>query len=283
VSANLRKSQRELQELNDLMGEFNITAPEDGMLIYRKGYDGKPMKEGSTISSWDPVVATLPDLSVMISKTYVNEVDVRKIKVGQRVELGLDAFPEKSLNGQVIKVANVGEQRPNSDAKVFQVNIQIEGRDDLLRPSMTTSNRIIISVQDTATFFPLECLHTENDSITFVYIREGLSVRKQEVHIGENNMNEAIVLGGVEEGDRLYLSVPSGQEDAKINLLPELNGKRNLEKEEVKEVPPAEKTITLPDGRVITVPADGSGRRRGMEGAQGRQKPATEVKPEVKK
>jgi HlyD family secretion protein len=277
VSANLRKAQRELQELNNLMTEFTITAPEDGMLIYRKGYDGKPMKEGSTISSWDPVVATLPDLSVMISKTYVNEVDVRKIKPGQRVILGLDAFPEKELTGKVIKVANVGEQRPNSDAKVFQVNIQIDGRDDLLRPSMTTSNKIIISVLDTATYIPLECLHSKDDSITYVYLREGLSVRKQEVEVGDNNLNEVVVKNGVNPGDRLYLSIPSGHEDDAINLIPELDGKRNIKKEEVVEEP-KERTITLPNGRVITVPADGQ--RGGGRGRPGGTKPkATETSP----
>lgn len=263
VSANLRKSTNELRDLNSLMAKFTITAPEDGMLIYRKGWDGKPMKEGSTISSWDPGVATLPDLAVMISKTYVNEVDVRKIKPGQKVEVGLDAFPEKQLTGKVIKVANVGEQRPNSDAKVFQVNIEIDGRDDLLRPSMTTSNKIIISVQDSATFIPLECLHSKDDSITYVYKKDGLSVEKQEVQIGENNMSEVLVLNGVKEGDRLYLSIPSGLEDDEISLLPQLNGKRNLPKKQV-ESKPKEKTITLPNGRVITVPADGKGKRGGM-------------------
>jgi membrane fusion protein, macrolide-specific efflux system len=273
VSANLRKAQNELAALNKLMGEFTITAPEDGMLIYRKGWDGKPMKEGSTISTWDPVVATLPDLAVMISKTYVNEVDVRKIKAGQKVELGLDAFPEKEITGKVIKVANVGEQRPNSDAKVFQVNIQIDGRDDLLRPSMTTSNRIIISALDSATYIPLECLHSQDDSITYVYKKDGLTVKKQEVQIGDNNMNEVIVLLGVEEGDKLYLSVPSGHDDDPIALLPELNGKRNILKKEVKEEP-AERTITLPDGRVIKVDANArrGGRRPGGKKAGGDKK-----------
>ena len=264
VSTNLRKAKNELDALDKVMSQFTIMAPEDGMVIYRKGWDGKPMKEGSTISSWDPGVATLPDLSIMISKTYVNEVDVRKIKIGQRVEVGLDAFPDKQLTGKVLKVANVGEQRPNSDAKVFQVNIQIDGRDDLFRPSMTTSNRIIVSVEDTATYIPLECLHSKNDSITYVYKREGLSAVKQEVEIGENNMSEVIALNGVETGERLYLSIPNGHEDDPINLLPEMDGKRNVKKEEVKEEKPKEKTITLPDGRVITVPADGKMKRGGM-------------------
>ncbi len=240
VSANLRKSQNKLNALTDLMMDFTITAPEDGMLIYKKGFDGKPMKEGSTISAWDPVVATLPDLAVMISKTYVNEVDVRKIKKGQQVEVGLDAFPEKRLVGNVIKVANVGEQRPNSDAKVFQVNIQIEGRDQLLRPSMTTSNKIIISTVDTANYIPMECLHSYNDSITYVYVKNGLSVKKQEISIGTNNMNEVVVLNGLQESDRLYLSVPAGYDEDEISLLPELDGKRSVKKEEVEKPAPTE-------------------------------------------
>ena len=236
VSANLRKEQRELASLQGLMGEFNITAPEDGMLIYRKGWDGKPMKEGSTISAWDPIVATLPDLAVMISKTYINEVDVRKIKPGQMVEVGLDAFPEKRLTGKVIKVANVGEQRPNSDAKVFQVDVQIDGRDELLKPSMTTSNKIIISVEENANHIPLECLHTENDSITFVYKRDGLSVVKQEVEVGLTNSNEARIISGINEGDRLYLSLPAGKEKEPIVLNPEMDGKR-MKEEAVQEEP----------------------------------------------
>ena len=46
----------------------------------------------------------------MLSKTYINEVDVRRVRPGQIVEIGLDAFPDKKLTGKVIRVANVGEQ-----------------------------------------------------------------------------------------------------------------------------------------------------------------------------
>ena len=268
VTANLRKAQNELKALTELMKEFTITAPEDGMLIYRKGWDGKPMKEGSTISAWDPVVATLPDLSVMISKTYVNEVDVRKIKPGQHVEVGLDAFPEKQLTGRVIKVANVGEQRPNSDAKVFRVDIEIDGSDPLLRPSMTTSNRIIITTLDSATYIPLECLHAKDDSITFVYKKEGLSVVKQEVMIGDNNLTDVVIRKGVQPGDRLYLSEPRGHEDDPIKLLPEMDGKRNQPREEPKQEAVTTRTITTPDGKTITITRKRGSQRPMRRGGQ---------------
>ena len=66
-------------------------------------------------------VATLPDLTQMESQTYVNEVDVRKLSVGQKVAISLDSDPTKKLTGTVTAVANVGEQRPNQDSKVFEV------------------------------------------------------------------------------------------------------------------------------------------------------------------
>ncbi len=235
VSASLGKARREFDAMMELRNSFRITAPESGMLIYRKGWDGKAMKEGSQISAWDPVVATLPDLSVMLSKTYVNEVDVRKIKSGQPVEIGLDAFPDKKLTGKVISVANVGEQRPNSDAKVFQVDIQVDGSDPLLKPSMTTSNAIIAQTMEDVVHIPLECLHSQYDSITYVYKKDGLNISKQEVMVGSTNADEAVIKKGVEQGEKLYLSIPGGMKEAQIALLPEMDGKRNLEPEEEKE------------------------------------------------
>lgn len=234
-STELRKAQNEFAAIERLASSFTILAPEDGMVIYTKGWDNKPIKAGSQINTWDPTVATLPDLSQMMSKTFVNEVDVRKVKIGQPVEIGLDAYPDKKLTGVVSRVANVGEQRPNSDAKVFQVDITIKGTDPSLRPAMTTSNRIVTAMLDNALFVPLECLHTQFDSITYVYLRQGLDTRKKEVMVGLTNANDAVILAGLSDGDRVYLSVPNGLEDEPIALLPEMNGKRR--KPEVEETP----------------------------------------------
>jgi multidrug efflux pump subunit AcrA (membrane-fusion protein) len=269
----LRKAQNEFAAIERLSESFTILAPEDGMVIYTKGWDNKPIKAGSQINTWDPTVATLPDLAQMISKTYVNEVDVRKVKPGQPVEIGLDAYPDKKLTGVVTKVANVGEQRPNSDAKVFQVDVVISRSDPSLRPAMTTSNKIVTSLVEDALFVPLECLHSQFDSITYVFTRQGLNTFKQEVMIGLTNANDAVLLAGVSEGDRVFLSVPSGLEDSQVDLLPEMNGKRQRPEEE--EVPELEGPRLLngpgspsPDGQPRRVrsqnepQADGRSQRR---------------------
>jgi hypothetical protein len=156
----------------------------------------------------------------MLSKTYVNEVDIRKIKKDQIVRIGLDAFPEKKLNGKVVSVANVGEQMPNSDSKVFEVNIQVNESDTTLRPAMTTSNSIVANKLKDVLFVPLECLHSQGDSLTYVFKKSGASFTKQQVKIGQTNDNEAVVMEGVKEGEDVYLSVPKNAESKQLVLLP---------------------------------------------------------------
>ena len=203
----LAKSTRKRDDIMDIMNQFEVKAPKKGMVIYFKEWNGKKRKVGSTINPWENMVATLPDLSTMVSKTFVNEIDIRKVTKGQKVEIEVDAFPEKKFEGKVISVANVGEQLPNSDAKVFEVSIILNESDTVLRPSMTTSNTIITNSFDDVVYIPIEALLV-TDSLTFVYKKEGLSHKKLQIETGVANENEIIVTKGLKEGDIILLSLP---------------------------------------------------------------------------
>jgi len=141
----------------------------------------------------------------MISKVYVNEIEISKVKPGQRVSINVDAFRGKSYTGAVLTVANIGEQLPNSDSKMFEVDIKIDGSDPALRPTMTTGNRIIIKTINDAVFIPTECVQTGSDSIPFVY---GKNKTKDIVILGESNEKNIIVEKGLEPGSLIYLTPP---------------------------------------------------------------------------
>ncbi|ADR23096.1 secretion protein HlyD [Marivirga tractuosa] len=219
AAAELSEDRDERDFLLELRQKFRIMAPEDGMVIYVREYDGSKKSEGASIGAWDPTVATLPDLSTMISTTFVNEVDIRKIAKGQHVNIGLDAFPDKKLTGEVIYVANVGEQRPNSDAKVFEVKVEINETDTTLRPAMSTANEIITDMIPKATYIPLESVFNQGDSISYVYKKSGLETIKQEVELGKANANEVIVNEGIDAGEKVYLIAPEGMEEKDVSLL----------------------------------------------------------------
>ncbi|PLW98974.1 MAG: RND transporter [Marinilabiliales bacterium] len=215
VSASLNQSKRKYDQMMQLMGQFTITAPKAGMVIYKRNWDGSKMGIGATVGAWDPVVAELPDLTKMISKTYVNEIDISKVKVGQPVEVGVDAFPEKEFTGEVIEVANIGEQMKNSNAKVFEVKVIVNEFDSILRPAMTTKNIITTDVIEDVLFLPLEAVHS-NDSMTVVYRSNNT---RQQILTGKSNENEIIVLEGLKEGDEVLLSVPEDTEKYKLKTL----------------------------------------------------------------
>ncbi len=220
VQAELTQHQQRITILQSVLQQFTIKAPADGMLIYEKEWNGQKRVVGSLINAWDPVVATLPDLSEMESVTYISEVDIQKIKKGQPAKIGLDADPDKALTGVVTEIANIGEQRPNSDSKVFEVKVLINEADTTLRPAMTTSNTIIADTMENALYIPLECIHVQ-DSITYVYKSGGGHIEKQEVRLGLMNEDEAVVQAGVTEADKLFLSTPTPLPEGDIVRLPE--------------------------------------------------------------
>lgn len=218
AGATLAQTRSKLASLQDLEKEFRIIAPKKGMVIYKREWGGRKRKTGSTISPWDPGVATLPDLSEMQSKTYINEVDIRKVKQGQKVLIGLDAFPDASLTGEVIEVANVGEDREDSDSKVFEIIIRVNESDSTYRPGMTTSNQIVTKTLEQVLQVPLEAIFNQ-EGITYVYLKDGVGISKQEVKIGPSNDEFAVIEAGLEPDAEVFLTEPSSASEAEINRL----------------------------------------------------------------
>src|SRR5206468_9628133 len=208
AGADLGRRQNDMKMVQDAIAGFTINAPSPGMVIYVREWNGKKKGVGSQWNAWDPTVATLPDLTQMESDTYINEVDVRKIAVGQQVLIALDADPTKKLKGTVTSVANVGEQRPNQDSKVFEVKINIAEADTTLRPGMTTSNAIETATMEGVRAVPLEAV-TNEGGLSFVYKRDGSHVVKQQIETGVMNDNEIVVKRGLQKGDRVLLVPPA--------------------------------------------------------------------------
>jgi len=200
------------ETMQEVIVGFTIRAPNNGMVIYRRERNNLKRRAGSTINPSDNVVAQLPDLSKMLSRTYVNEIDISKVKVRQQVRIGVDAFPEKSYTGVITSVSNIGEQLAGTDAKVFEVMVEINESDPIMRPSMTTSNQIVISTMPDVIYVAIDAINSQ-DNIPFVYTT---NQTKQIVLLGEANDTEVVVEQGLSAGDIVYLSVPEKSETWRV-------------------------------------------------------------------
>lgn len=228
---NYRQVLERSQELDKLFNSLEITAPKAGILTYFKYPWGEITKTGSKVGPYNSVIATIPEMTNLISRTYINEIDISKIKIGQNVKLGIDAFPAKELTGEVIAVANIGQAMPNSDAKVFEVKIKIFGKDKDLKPAMTTSNAIQANTFADTLMLASDAVF-ENDSLKFVYLGKDNQV-KQIVWLGDENENYVLIRKGLKKDDVVWLTEPANANELKFQGF-EIYEEMQKEKENIK-------------------------------------------------
>ncbi len=190
-----------------------ITAPQDGMLIYGRTY-GRGGSRKLTINSWvsmqSPVIATLPNLSVLVSETFVEEIYISKIKVGDSARVYIDALKNLPKIGVISNISNVGQEMTGFDSKVFKVNIRISSEKTRIKPAMTTNNEIIISREQNVIVIPRSALIIE-DGKQYVYFRELGKTSVREVVAGSQNDKLVVIKKGLKEGDKILLSRPENQ------------------------------------------------------------------------
>jgi multidrug efflux pump subunit AcrA (membrane-fusion protein) len=247
--------------LNQLMNSLIIYSPRAGIISYYQYPFGGTVKTGSRVSQWNPIIATFPNMNNLITKTFINEIDIALIQKGQIVKIGIDAFPDKVLPGEVVSVANMGQLMPNSDAKVFEIKIKVNGSDPELKPAMTTSNTIQTNAFEDTLFIPIESVFS-NDSMSFVYVADGKKT-KQIIETGEQNENYMIVRQGLKEGQPVYLTEPENAESfamAGMEIYTDILRKKAEEKakkeQEEKQRQMEQKMPGLPPG--IQMPTSGA-------------------------
>jgi len=189
-----------------------VTSPRDGMIMYAKFWGGRKLRIGDEVSLWNPAIATLPDMSVLVSETYVQEIDITKIALGDSVDIKIDALPNKTYTGTISKIANIGQELTGFDTKVFHVLIDIIGTNKELKPAMTTDNRIIVkSIADTIAI-PRKCLHGTNGE-KFVYLKKDGKLWKKRVETGLENETQILIKSGLTRNDKIFTDNPPDKEN----------------------------------------------------------------------
>ena len=198
------------KKLQIALDASRITAPQDGMLIYGRSWGrggNRKISIGSEVSAQRPLIATLPDLSILVSETYVEEIYISKIKVGDSARVYIDALKNQVKIGAITNISNVGQEMNGFDSKVFKVNIRIKTDKKRIIPAMTTNNEIIISKEEKVLVIPRSTLYTK-DGQQFVYLKEGGKISIRNVESGSQSDKLVVIKSGLKEGDKILLEKP---------------------------------------------------------------------------
>lgn len=203
----VNKLQGQIESYQKAIAATTITTPKDGIVMFAKDYSGKSYGKDSEISIWRPLIATLPDMSEVITETYIKEIDIAKIHLNDSVRITIDALADKVLTGNVIRIATIGEDHKDFDMKAFKVIIRFEKSDKDLKPGMTSNNDIIIGNFKDQLLIPLKAIFTKNGQ-RVVYLRKGGDITEQHIELMAENEEFAVVDNNIKVGDVLLLFQP---------------------------------------------------------------------------
>lgn len=205
--------ERKQQEGRDLI----ITAPEDGLVVYAKIWKGdKQAKLQIGDSPWrGQTLIELPDMSEMEVETVVDEVDIARLKTNMQAEVRLDAYRNNPFSGVITDISSLARKSNEGfERKVFDVTVKILKPDDKLKPGMTCFCNLIVADYKNVVYVPIESIFFK-DSVSYVYLKKGLSYQKKVIKIIDKNETHATV-GGLSQTDgEVLLSNPEEIGEAK--------------------------------------------------------------------
>lgn len=141
---NVTKLESEIKEIKANIGKMTVKAPKSGMVVYKTDNKGEKVSVGD--SAWHgQQLISLPSLEDLGVKVEVLEAFAGKVSIGNKVEVRLDANPDRVFLGKVAELGSVFRrksfQQPNM---IFDVVVELEDADlDIMRPGMTASVKII--------------------------------------------------------------------------------------------------------------------------------------------
>ncbi|HEX7585540.1 MAG TPA: efflux RND transporter periplasmic adaptor subunit [Prolixibacteraceae bacterium] len=199
--------QSRIDKYQEALAATTITAPEAGIVMFAKDWSGKSYGKDTEINIWRPLIATLPDMSVAITETYIREIDISKVQLNDSVRITIEALPDKIFWGKVIKIATIGEDHPDFDMKAFKVIIRFDRSDKDMKPGMSANNDIIINSYKDKLLVPLKAIYSKNGK-QIVYLKRGGDITEQEITTVAENEQFAVVDKVIKEGDIVLLYQP---------------------------------------------------------------------------
>ncbi len=192
-------AEAQLRETRVNLSYATITAPISGVIGSVTTQEGETVAAGLNA----PTFVVIVDLDRLQVNTFVDEVDIGKVQIGQRVTFNVDAFPAQDFTGAVSAIYPSATIQDNVVKYVVAIAIDDEDR-GLLRPEMTASVQIQLETR-TALAIPARAIRQEGGR-SVVHVVNGQQTEVRPIRLGWRDGPWAEVADGLAEGERILLN-----------------------------------------------------------------------------
>lgn len=202
IQEKIDLNNQRIAEAEQAVKDFTVKAPEDGIVVYpiiKVSGLSRKVQTGDMLYK-SQIFLIIPNLFKMTALLEVNEEEIRKIKVGQKANLIIEAFKNVKFTGEVYRVDPLAHVKENNEfIKVFTVGVRINEKDiERLRPGMNARVTIMLANYRNVPLVPVEAIVRDGEKQA-VYVIRGEKIILEGVDVVDMGRDSS-VLGKKVEG-----------------------------------------------------------------------------------
>ncbi|MEX2302197.1 MAG: efflux RND transporter periplasmic adaptor subunit [Bryobacterales bacterium] len=204
--------------------QMTVTTPVPGLVVMETNFRGGQFSQVETGDQVYPqtLFMQVVDVSQMVVTGMANQADIHAVRIGQKAEVRLDAYPDLVLPGEVAAIgalASTGGSGGRSFSgggrqewvRGIEIQVAIQQQDERIIPDLSASADILVFEEPDQLLIPREAIRSGGDGGAVVEVRDGQRFRPRKVQLGEMNATHAVVLDGLSESDVIALEdIPTG-------------------------------------------------------------------------
>lgn len=216
---SVESAQSKLENTQDSYDNYTIKAPISGQVIKKNFKVGDNITKNTSNTT---VLATIYDLSSLTFEMSIDELDIQKVKVGQKVTVTADAFEGQTFSGTVTNVSL--ESSYSNGVSTYPVTVTLDDAGDLL-PGMNVDGVITLEEANDVLAIPVDALMRGNK----VYVKDDTVKEQQgpvpagfrsvEVETGLTSDTYVEIKSGLSEGDEVYVAESTASQTGSFMMM----------------------------------------------------------------
>jgi len=251
------QNQAMVARVQNVLSQFDAVSPIDGVVT------NLPVRVGETVvpgiqSSTASTIMTIADMSVITAEVNVDETDIVSVKMDQSADVTIDAIPNRTFKGRVIEIGDTAivrstgvaasqSQTSSQEAKDFKVVIALDIPQDLVRPGLSCTAKIVTATRARALAIPIQALTVRQkgqletrkpgrqaavldpaaqreakEELQGVFVVANGKAEFRTVETGITGATDIEVLNGLKQGDQIvtgsYQVIRTLRNDAKVKV-----------------------------------------------------------------
>jgi HlyD family secretion protein len=204
AALSIKIAETRVEDAREDLAKSRILAPHNGIVTLLNVTEGQVIAGATSVSNGTDLM-TIADLANLYMEANINEVDVGKVAVGDPVEIAFDAHPDLQVSGKIRIIAPTARREGNT--RVFPVQIELNQRDERIRPGISATVSITIAKVEQVVAVSLAAVFTD-DKGPFLFVETDRGFERRNVNLGISDLRHVELISGVQAGEIVALRRP---------------------------------------------------------------------------